>query len=128
MGYRSDVKLALSKKDYLDVRNEYEERLVKEECNDDIFDYTDKIEYRNNSNIIIFSWDYMKWDEYTDESVELLMNLLREAKYTYHFIRVGEGWDSEPDIEDLKFLKDINGIDVINSIGWEVKIYESEDK
>ena len=127
MGYRSDVKLALSKKDYLDFEEEYKKRLVKEECDDNIFDYVDKVKNKSDIDTIIFSWDDIKWNEFADENIEQLMLLLRERKFTYRFIRVGEGWDNEPDIEDSQFLKDIKEIDVVNSIGWTVKVCESED-
>lgn len=108
MGYRSDVRIRLTKEDFERLKKEFEEKLIKTEIlNWNLFEHLDI--YREekdcqrfygedgekSADAVYFGWNYLKWyDGYED--VEFIENFIFECKY-YAFIRIGESMEGDID-------------------------------
>ncbi len=112
MGYRSDVRITMSKNAYEKFKkyvNEhitnYKNNLIKgtisSEMNYDynLLNHTD-IKEENKYNQVLLGWNYIKWyDDY--EEVNAIMDSLyklEENDYGYSYMRIGE------DLEDIEEL------------------------
>lgn len=106
MGYRSDVRIRLTVKDYERMKNQFKKEIVdfdeksldvyKELKNVPCWKVTDDGEdIEETHDCIFFGWDYVKWyDNYAD--VKFIMEFLDECDH-YAFCRIGES--CEGDIE-----------------------------
>lgn len=102
MGYRSDVRIIVSKKGY-DKLCEYVKAHALEYAKPD-YDYN----LLNHANItyskvcdgqqVMISWNDIKWYEWSDgyEDVSIIMNglqYLKEEGFSYRYARLGENYD-----------------------------------
>lgn len=102
MGYRSDVRIIVSKKGY-DKLCEYVKTHALEYAKPD-YDYN----LLNHANItyskvwdgqqVMIGWDSIKWYEYGDgyEDVKIIMNglnYLKDENFSYRYARLGENYD-----------------------------------
>lgn len=112
MGYRSDVRIRLTKEDFERLKEEYEKKLI--ETNEleysmfkdlDVYkEERDQFVYTQNKDndweekkvdSVYFGWNCVKWyDDYED--VEFIENFIFECKY-YAFIRIGESMEGDID-------------------------------
>ena len=122
MAYRSDVKIVMKKADFVDLLFKMDELNEETAYNKDLLDYAEQKDTPQNG--VILSWDYIKWDESTDEAVEYIMNYLSELKSPYRFIRIGEGYGTDTDIEEYDHYEDVKDLDFINQINWRLDITE----
>lgn len=114
MGYRSDVRIRLTKEDFERLKEEYEKRLIetneleysmfkcldvyKEETGNSIWDMDNDGEWHEQLvDSVYFGWNSLKWyNGYED--VDFITNFVFACKQ-YAFIRIGES--SEGDIENI---------------------------
>lgn len=114
MGYRSDVRIRLTKEDFERLKEEFEKRLIETNKleysmfkNLDVYkEEKDKFVYTQNKDneweekkvdSVYFGWNCVKWyDGYDD--VDFINDFVFKCSY-YAFIRIGES--SEGDIESL---------------------------
>ena len=122
MAYRSNVKIVMKKSDFVDLLFKMDELNEETAYNKDLLDYAEKKDTPQDG--IILSWDYIKWDESTDEAIEFLMNYLSELRTPYRFIRIGEGYGTDTDIDVYDHYEKIEDLDFINQIEWRLDITE----
>ncbi len=119
MGYRSDVRIRLTKEDYERLKKEFDEKIgvhdrynlfkdlsvYKEEIGNSIWEMDNDGEWHEKLvDSVYFGWDYVKWhNDYED--VSFINDFVFKCSY-YAFIRIGES--SNGDIERLE-----NGFDGI---------------
>ena len=108
MGYRSDIRIRLTKEDFKRLKKEFEEKLIKTEIlNWNLFEHLniykeeDDCPYfygedgEHSIDAVYFGWNYLKWyDGYKD--VEFIENFIFECEY-YSFIRIGESTEGDID-------------------------------
>ena len=114
MGYRSDVRVIVSRNGYKKLKNYVEEHInkYKSTLSPNSISLTRDYDYNllNNLDVskassdgkqIYLGWNYLKWyDGY--EEVDAIMdslNKLEENGYGYRYSRIGENYD---DIEELE--------------------------
>ena len=93
MGYSSEVKIAMKKQDYEELKT----RLEMLEGN--MLDEEDNIIEKSENGVFIICWDWINWDESRKE-IKYIMDYLaelREYGKPFHMIRLGENYD---DIEE----------------------------
>ena len=104
MGYRSDIKVLVSKEGFRELRDYVEKESVKfrkPELSDydfNLLKHTDQIRFDGDQ--VLISWNDVKWYEGSYEDVDLIMDGLTHLNnkgYSYRFYRVGESYD---DIEE----------------------------
>lgn len=110
MGYRSDVRIRLTKEDYEKLKIGFEpiakqfnynmfadENLdvYKEQNNVTVFNYEDDNYTSETKDCIYFGWNWVKWYD-GFEDVDYIMDFIQKCKY-YAFCRIGES--CEGDIE-----------------------------
>ena len=122
MGYRSNVKIIMKKRDYERLKSELARLNEETAYNKDILDYAEKKETPQDG--IILTWNYIKWDEDTDEAIEYIMNYLSESGDPHRYIRIGEGYGTDTDIDDYDHYADMEDLDFINQIGWKIEFTE----
>lgn len=126
MGYRSDVRIRLTKKDYERLVKEFDEKVVKPNANEwhgyDMFGKDLNI-YKELKNVscwkvtddgddieethdcVFFGWNWIKWyDGYKE--VDFIMEFIQECDQ-YAFCRIGES--GEGDIETHENNMDMIG-------------------
>ena len=114
MGYRSDVRIRLTKEDFERLKEEFEKRLIetneleysmfknldiyKEESDKTIFIHNQHTGWEEQSVYsVYFGWNGVKWyNGYED--VDFITNFVFDCEQ-YAFIRIGES--SEGDIENI---------------------------
>ena len=122
MGYRSDVRIRLTKKDYEKMKAQFEKEVVdivgfnlfdeknldvyKELKNFSCWKMTDDGEdIEETHDCVYFGWNWVKWyDDYAE--VKFIMEFLDECDQ-YAFCRIGES--GEGDIETLERNMDMIG-------------------
>lgn len=112
MGYRSDVRIRLTKKDYERLVKEFNEKVLpitewnlfdkehlevyKELKNVPCWKVTDDGEdVEETHDCVFFGWNWVKWYEDYDD-VDFIMNFIQDCDH-YAFCRIGES--SEGDVE-----------------------------
>ena len=103
MGYRSDVKIVVSKKGFAKLKEYVERESVKFRKPDSDYSYNllecaDSI--RVDGDQFLISWDDIKWYEDCYDDVDTIvhgLNYINNEGYSYRFYRVGESYD---DIEE----------------------------
>ena len=112
MGYRSDVRIRLTKKDYEKMKSQFEKEVV-DVLGYNLFDDKNLDVYKELKNVhcwkmtddgedieethdcVFFGWNCVKWyDGYKD--VEFIMEMLDEFDY-YAFCRIGESCEGDID-------------------------------
>ena len=112
MGYRSDVRIRLTKKDYERLVKEFEEKITPK-TGYNLFDKEHLDTYKEVKNVpcwkvtddgedieethdcVFFGWNWVRWyDGYDD--VDFIMDFIDECDH-YAFCRIGES--SEGDVE-----------------------------
>lgn len=114
MGYRSDVRIRLTKHDFERLKQEFEEKLIKTQILDwNLFENLDVYKEQENyewyelaednewdtvrAHCVYFGWNDLKWyNGYND--VDFINDFVFNCSQ-YAFIRIGES--SEGDIETL---------------------------
>ncbi|WP_165047562.1 MULTISPECIES: hypothetical protein [unclassified Adlercreutzia] len=109
MGYRSEVKIATTRKGY-DQMCEYVDALsdgldtfplMGSCCKPDFFEERD--------GCVVFGWDYIKWYEGLLADVSNVVDALSEIDecgLPYEFCRIGESWD------DIEFQASRNNVEL----------------
>ncbi len=103
MGYRSQVRIIVSKEGY----NELKEVVAKEalqfatpDYDFNLLNHTDKISRSADGDQVMLSWDWIKWyDGYYKDVDAIIHGLahLKEKGFSYRFSRIGEDYS---DIEE----------------------------
>ena len=117
MGYRSDVRIIVSKKGYKELRKYVEEHIKKYKSENikegsiasvhdfNLLNFLDVSKSDSNKDIYYLGWNDVKWyDGYED--VDAIMDGLEKLKlngYEYHFGRLGEDYE---DIEWTYFFSE----------------------
>jgi len=98
MGYRSDVRIVISKEGYEKLK-EFVKEYLKDD--DEICNLLEECDIKQEGKKQYYlGWNYVKWyeDIYKDaESIMEGLNYLRENEYSYRYMRIGESYD---DIEE----------------------------
>lgn len=122
MGYRSDVRIRLTERDYKKLKRKFEQEIVPS-IDYNLFDKKNLDVYKEIENVpcwkvtddgedieethdcVFFGWNSVKWyDGYKD--VDFIMDFLDECDY-YAFCRIGES--SEGDVETHERNMDMIG-------------------
>ena len=122
MSYRSDVRIIMKKRDYerlKDELTELDENIVR---NKDILEYAETKNTPQDGIILI--WNYVKWDEYADDAIECIMSFLENLRSPYRYVRIGEGFGTETDIDEYDHYENAEDLDFINQIGWKIEFTE----
>lgn len=112
MGYRSDVRIIMSKKAY----EEFKEYVRKDALNYATPDYDHNLLNHldldtSNELEVLIGWNYIKWyspmnEWYQDVGcIERGLEYINELGYSYHFARIGEDYD---DIEEINMEGEID--------------------
>jgi len=139
MGYRSQVKIVVSKEGFRKLREYVERESVKVRKPDSDYSYNllehaDSI--RTDGDQFLISWDDIKWYDGCYDDVDIIMhgldNLNAEG-YSYRFYRVGESYEDieetcvDGDLDqDLDYLYVVRYIDD-DCIGGKTISYEELD-
>ena len=96
MGYRSDVRIIISKKGYNELKKHiqkyYDEKNISKEYQFDLLNHTDIREA--NKYQVYLGWDNIKWYGYPDvDAIEEGSSRLKDNDYSYRFARLGEYTD-----------------------------------
>ena len=114
MGYRSDVRIIVSKKGYEKFKEyfmEYfNEKIKSEEDKINAYNLLEHIDIKSeNEDYVYFGWNYVKWYDGIYMEVDAVMNSLyklAENDYSYRYARIGEQYD---DIEEQNFDSEKEG-------------------
>lgn len=103
MGYRSDVRIIVSKEGYEELKEYVKEQALKyatEDYDYNLLNHTFRKYTKDNGDQVLLCWEYLKWYD-MNEDVKIIMNaldFLDEKGYSYRYARIGENMD---DIEEL---------------------------
>lgn len=122
MAYKSKVKIIMKKDAYEDLKKGLKALDEATAFNKNILEYADKKETPRDG--IILGWDWIKWDECTDEAVEYIMNFIAELNSPHKFIRIGEGMGTETDIDIYDHEETFEDFEFIDQLGWTIDITE----
>lgn len=121
MGYRSDVRILVSKKGY-DKLYKY----VQNETEKNKLDYNllENPGFRTvTKNGVYIGWDWIKWYEWSNyKPVDIIMdglNYIKQEDYSYSYARMGESYDdyeeynyaSQAREDDLPYIETIRKFD-----------------
>lgn len=127
MGYRSDVKLIITKQGWEEIdravkkaagikkgdeANEY--WLTSPECCMDVCE----------GKYVIGEWESIKWYEGLDDEVDAIMRMLERTKEPYMFMRVGENYEDTQVIDNSSWEKqydDMPALELVREINVEYK-------
>lgn len=105
MGYRSNVRIALSNKGYSELKkyvNDYLSKNAKAEDNFNLL--TDPDIFKQAKETTYLGWNYIKWYDGSYKDVDSIiygLNKLRDNNMSFRFSRIGEDYtDYEEDIFD----------------------------
>ena len=110
MSVKADVKIIMLKENYEELDNKIRTQGFEDY---ELCLWNNKREERNNKGFVLLSWNYIKWDEPTDEVVEMILNylrMLRKNNVPCKYIAIyEEGFDEEitsygDNPEDLGFI------------------------
>jgi len=139
MGYRSQVKIVVSKEGFRELKDYVEKESVKFIKPESDYDYnllkhTDQIRFDGDQ--VVISWDDIKWYENCYDDVDTIMHGLEHLDsegYSYRFYRVGEDCDDIEETcidgeldQDLEYLYICRYIDD-DAIGGNVISYDDLD-
>ena len=115
MGYRSEVRIRLTKEDYEKLSKEFEQKIAPK-TGYNLFDKEHLDAYKEVKNIhcwkdtddgedieethdcIFFGWNYVKWyDGYDD--VDFIMDFMYNCEH-YAFCRIGESLEGDIELHD----------------------------
>ena len=107
MGYRSDVRLVVSREGYKELREFVKKEAMRWAEPDgyswDMIEIADSIKFKDNGDQVMICWQAVKWYEGSFKDVDIIMagiRLLRDKGYSYSFSRIGEDYD---DIEEYHY-------------------------
>lgn len=106
MGYRSDVRIVMKKKDYPKFNKYVEDYIAEKQAHYDLMKHIDVKE--EGTQTIYIGWNYLKWyEEYPEvQAVHEALNKFRDEGLSFTFARMGEDYaDYEEDYNnnDLPF-------------------------
>lgn len=112
MGYRSDVRIKLTKEDFEKLEKDFIEKFG----NNSLFDYIDVKGYRKDYvynedkdnwdeiDAVYFGWNCVKWYEYDYEDVKFIMSFIKSG-IPYAYSRIGEDMgDVELEGNNLEYI------------------------
>ena len=125
MGYRSDVRIVVSKEGFRELREYVERESAKVRSQKPDSDYswnllecTDSI--RTDGDQFLISWNDIKWYDGCYEDVDIIVDGLEHLNnegYGYRFYRVGESYDDiEETIVDGDLDQDLDYLYVVRYI------------
>ena len=124
MSYYNNIKCVMYKKNWEEIQNRILTNTEIEEWSKTRFANV-KTEVRDDI-VILTRESTNRWDECTDEAVEIFMNYLSELNNNlvpFKFIRIGEGCGTETDIEELyQYTEDLNIWNKFNIIDYKITI------
>lgn len=145
MGYRSDVRIVVTKKGYDELNkyiNEYIDKKENLDSDYNLLNHTD-VKFENNNSIYL-GWNNEKWYEYSKyEDINAIMEGIEHLKdndFSYRYARIGESIDdiearhyesnieSEQDIEYPMFRRDFDDEYTITQMINIDKIYDENNE
>lgn len=115
MGYRSDVRIVVSKKGYEKLEEFVKKYLKDKELDEAEYNLLERAEIKHEcKNLYYIGWNWIKWDEGYYEDAKAIMeglSYLVENNLAYRYVRIGEDltdmeenfYDSEQDEDVLDF-------------------------
>ena len=98
MGYRSDIRIVIKKKDYPKFSKYVEDYIAEKQAQYNLMEHIDVKE--EGTQTIYIGWDYLKWYEGFPEvqAVHEALNKFRDEGLSFTFARIGEDYgDYEED-------------------------------
>ena len=111
MGYRSDVRIAVSKKGYKEMLKYIEEFAKRKDLDkDDVIDLLNCTDFScENKYQKYFGWDGIKWyDGFPDiDAIIVALSHIENEGYSYNFTKIGEEltYIEEHGCDGIKILK-----------------------
>jgi hypothetical protein len=112
VGYRSDVRIIVSKDGYEKLKEYVKEHALQYAKEDYDYNLLNHISVRFKSyddKQVLIGWNYIKWYDDMYEDVKIIMNgldFLEENDYSYRYARIGENYD---DISEHYYDSDKEG-------------------
>lgn len=93
MGYRSDVRIVMKKKDYPKFSKYVEDYIAEKQAQYNLMEHIDVKE--EGAQTIYIGWDYLKWyKEYPEvQVVHNALNKFRNEGLSFTFARMGDNYD-----------------------------------
>lgn len=93
MGYRSDVRIVMKKKDYPKFNKYVEDYIAEKQAKFNLMKHIDVKE--EGTQTIYIGWDYLKWyKEYPEvQAVHNALNKFRNEGLSFTFARMGDNYD-----------------------------------
>lgn len=93
MGYRSDVRIIMKKKDYPKFSKYVEDYIAEKQAQYNLMEHIDVKE--EGTQTIYIGWDYLKWyKEYPEvQAVHNALNKFRNEGLSFTFARMGDNYD-----------------------------------
>lgn len=93
MGYRSDVRIVMKKKDYPKFNKYVEDYIAEKQAQYNLMKHIDVKE--EGKQTIYIGWDYLKWyKEYPEvQAVHNALNKFRNEGLSFTFARMGDNYD-----------------------------------
>ena len=93
MGYRSDVRIVMKKKDYPKFNKYVEDYIAEKQAQYNLMEHIDVKE--EGTQTIYIGWNYLKWyKEYPEvQAVHNALNKFRNEGLSFTFARMGDNYD-----------------------------------
>jgi len=91
MGYYSDLRVAITKKDYIKILEKDNQKNMCKYILDKDNAYIKEYSENNVECVLLQQFNFKYYKEF--EGIQLFEKYLAEAKNGYVFMRIGEGWD-----------------------------------
>ena len=140
MGYRSQVKIMVSREGFRELKEYVEKECIKFQKPDSDYDYNllkHAESIQTDVDRVLISWEDIKWYDGYYEDVDLIMdglNHLDSKGYSYRFYRVGEDYGDIEETciggeldQDLDYLWIVRYIDDSSFVGGKKISYDEFD-
>lgn len=103
MGYRSDLRVILKRKDFEELTNTMNKWYAEREIHS-LFDEDFLQIIKENENWVKFGWNGLKW-YYSYEEVKLIQDFIT-SRDQFFFLRLGEEYGDEETMDHLDYEPD----------------------
>lgn len=105
MGYCSDLRIILKKKDFEELKEKMNKYYKEKDCGYNLFNEEEYLLIiEQNENWVKFGFNGLKWyKQYED--VGMIMNFIT-SREEYHYMRLGEEYGDIETIDNLEYAED----------------------
>lgn len=110
MGYRSDLRFILKRKDFEELKEKMNKYYKDKEWN--LFEEDELIIVEENNNWVKFGWNGLKWYYPQYEEVKLIQDFIT-SKDQYYMARLGEDYGDFEEEDNLEHEEDCPDISYV---------------